>query len=179
MTRKRWIASLLALMLVAMSVQVVGAWQASELIAPEPTLILLDRHEAFVGEVGTQEVDGFGYWALEQMPPRVVAATIAVEDRGFWRHPGVSLKSIGRALWQNLSNVDRISGASTLPMQVARMQSPGPRTYTRKAREALTALFMVQRHGRRAVLAHYLRLVPYGRAEQSRAEQRRAEQSMA
>ena len=162
MTRKRLGSGLLLALLLLTGVQMANAWRASELVAPEPTLILLDRHEAFVGEIGTSEADGFGYWRLDELPPRVVAATIAVEDRGFWRHPGISVKSIGRALWQNLSNVERISGASTLPMQVARMQSPGRRTYLRKAQEALTAVFMVQRHGRRAVLAHYLRLVPYG-----------------
>ena len=42
------------------------------------------------------------------------------------------------------------------------MQHRGPRTYLRKAVEALTAVFMTARHGREAVLAHYLRLVPYG-----------------
>jgi penicillin-binding protein 1C len=42
------------------------------------------------------------------------------------------------------------------------MQDPGPRTLPRKLREGLTALELVRRHGREAVLAHYLRIAPYG-----------------
>ena len=70
--------------------------------------------------------------------------------------------ALGRAAWQNLREGRRISGASTLAMQVARMQHAGPRTYGRKAVEALSAVFMTGFHGRDAVLRHYLRLVPYG-----------------
>ncbi len=63
---------------------------------------------------------------------------------------------------QNLEHGERISGASTLAMQVARLQHPGPRTYSRKLVESLTALALTLRYGREAVLAHYLRIVPYG-----------------
>jgi penicillin-binding protein 1C len=91
-----------------------------------------------------------------------VAATLALEDRRFWRHPGVDAAAVGRALLQNLRSRRRVSGASTLAMQVARLQRPGERSYARKTLEALSALAMTARHGRRAILAHYLRLVPYG-----------------
>jgi penicillin-binding protein 1C len=56
----------------------------------------------------------------------------------------------------------RRSGASTIAMQVARMQHPEPRTLWAKAVEAGTALALTARYGRAAVLAQYLRLVPYG-----------------
>jgi penicillin-binding protein 1C len=47
-------------------------------------------------------------------------------------------------------------------MQVARMQHPGRRSYARKALEAASACLITLRHGRQGVLAHYLRIVPYG-----------------
>ena len=47
-------------------------------------------------------------------------------------------------------------------MQIARMQHPAPRTLVAKAREAATALALTWRYGREALLAHYLRIVPYG-----------------
>ncbi|HLX08406.1 MAG TPA: transglycosylase domain-containing protein, partial [Thermoanaerobaculia bacterium] len=56
----------------------------------------------------------------------------------------------------------RVSGASTLAMQVARMQNPGARGWLRKATEALTAVLLTERYGSREVLRQYLRLVPYG-----------------
>ena len=121
-----------------------------------------DRHGSFLGEASADPERGFGFWELERIPPRVAAATVAVEDRRFGSHPGVDPVAIVRAAAQNLSSGERISGASTLAMQVARLQNPGPRTYPRKALEAVTALFLTARHGREEILRHYLRLVPYG-----------------
>src|SRR5262245_19791311 len=138
-----------------------GYWSA-ELVAPAPTPLLLDRHGEFLAQVAAPDGRGYGYWPVEDLPPRVVAAALSLEDRRFWSHPGVDPVAILRALWQNLASGERVSGASTLAMQVARMQDPGPRTYYRKAREAVTALFLTVRYGREAVLSQYLRLVPYG-----------------
>jgi penicillin-binding protein 1C len=135
----------------------------SRLNAPEPTLLLQDRHGRFLGEVGEQGTDAeSGYWPLETLPPRVAAATLAVEDRRFWSHPGVDPVAVLRALRQNLAAGRRVSGASTIAMQVARLQRPGSRTLARKAFESLTALLMTLFHGRQAVLRHYFRVVPYG-----------------
>src|SRR2546430_6403049 len=66
-----------------------------------------------------------------------------------------------RGVWKNMRAGRRISGASTIAMQVARMQYPGRRTYLRKLLEAGTACALTVRYGRAAVLAHYLRIVPY------------------
>jgi penicillin-binding protein 1C len=106
--------------------------------------------------------DGLGYWPIADLPPRVVAATLALEDRRFGSHPGVDLLAVARAAMQNLRTRGRVSGASTLAMQVARMQSPGARGYLRKLSEALTAVLLTQRYGPREILRHYLRIVPYG-----------------
>lgn len=131
-------------------------------LSPGPTVLVLDRHGTFLDEVEEGEAAGLGYWPLKTLPPRVVAATLAAEDRRFFSHPGVDPAAVARAALQNLSAGRRVSGASTLAMQVARMQEPGPRTLSRKWREGLTALALVRRHGREAVLAHYLRIAPYG-----------------
>lgn len=130
--------------------------------APTPTLLLLDRHGQFLAESSEDNEHGYGYWPVNALPERVVAATLALEDRRFWRHPGVDPLAIARAAWQNLRYRERISGASTIAMQVARMQNPGARSYGNKLIESLTALFLTARYGREAVLGQYLRLVPYG-----------------
>lgn len=151
-----------AALAVALSLLGLALWR-SRLVSPEPTLYLLDRHGRFLGEVSERGADGeFGYWPVAEVPARVAAATLLIEDRRFRSHPGVDPIALGRAALQNLRGGRRISGASTLAMQVARMQHPGPRTYSRKALEALSAAFMTLFHGRDAVLRHYLRLVPYG-----------------
>jgi penicillin-binding protein 1C len=151
-----------AFVAVTLALLTVALWRA-RLTSPEPTLLLRDRHGRFLGEVSERGADGeFGYWPVSEVPPRVAAATLLIEDRRFRSHPGVDPLAIGRAAAQNLRGGRRISGASTLAMQVARMQYPGPRGYTRKGLESLSAVFMTLFHGRDAVLRQYLRLVPYG-----------------
>ena len=140
----------------------VTAFLRSRLIAPEPTYLVRDRQDRFLGEVAPTADSEFGYWPVETLPERVAAATLAVEDRRFEWHPGVDPIALGRALLQNARSRRRVSGASTIAMQVARMQYPGSRTYLRKATEAATALLLTTRNGRTAVLRQYLRLVSYG-----------------
>jgi penicillin-binding protein 1C len=147
------------LLLVALSL--VAAARA-RLVAPEPTVLVVDRRGEFLGELGAAADEETGYWRLEALPPRVVAATLALEDRRFRRHPGVDPVAVARAVRQNLTSGRRVSGASTVAMQVARLQSPGERGWVRKATEAATAVLLTGRYGRDAVMRHYLTLVPYG-----------------
>ncbi|MBI3776432.1 MAG: penicillin-binding protein 1C [Gammaproteobacteria bacterium] len=130
-------------------------------VQPKPSYLLLDREQRFLAEVGAHNGE-MGYWPVDALPPRVVAATLVLEDRRFWNHPGIDIIAMARALQQNATARTRVSGASTLAMQVARLSDPGARSYTHKARETWRALAMTLRDGREQVLHDYLRLVPYG-----------------
>ena len=137
--------------------------------APPPTPMVFDRHGVFLAQFGDavpardgRELTEYGYWPVDPPPARVVRATLALEDRHFWSHPGVDPGAVLRAAWQDLHGLRRRSGASTIAMQVARMQHPEARSLWAKAVEAGTALALTVRYGRAAVLAQYLRLVPYG-----------------
>lgn len=152
------------LLLVALVAWLVGlAVDAAglDLQGPSPSYLLLDRQGRFIAEVA-EEGGEYGYWPVQALPPRVVAAALALEDRRFDLHPGVDPIAIGRAAWQNVSSGRRVSGASTIAMQVARLLDPGERNYWNKATEAWHALVLTLRYGRSEVLAAYLRLVPYG-----------------
>ena len=141
--RHRWrIGGGLAVALLALGV---AGWFGARLEAPPPTPILLDRNGGFLAQIPAADDAGYGYWDMGALPPRVVAATVALEDRRFWWHPGVDPIALARAVWQNFSSGTRVSGASTLAMQVARMQDPAPRDYLNKAKEAATALFRTLR----------------------------------
>ena len=79
--------------------------------------------DAFGGrEGGGGEGGELGYWPLAPvLPDRIAAVTLETEDRHFYEHSGVYVRSLARAAWQNLSHLRVVSGGSTLPMQVARM----------------------------------------------------------
>ncbi|MEO7795361.1 MAG: transglycosylase domain-containing protein [Thermoanaerobaculia bacterium] len=161
--RRWWIA--LSPLAVAWAAFLVCALWRSTFSAPAPTLLVRDRAGRFVGELPDRanlKDERLGFWPVDELPERVVAATLAIEDRRFWLHPGVDPLSIARALKQNLTSAERVSGASTLAMQVSRMQHPGSRGYLRKALEAATAWISTSRYGREGVLRQYLRIVPYG-----------------
>jgi len=111
-----------------------GVWLAreafarAELVAPRATEIVYDREGVFLTQIAHGESAGYGYWPLEKIPERFVAATLALEDRRFYSHGGGrSFLAIARAAWNNIARRGRREGASTIAMQVARMQNPGPR----------------------------------------------------
>jgi penicillin-binding protein 1C len=162
----RWIAA--AAMALLLAVWGVRVAQDAHLAAPSPTVFIVDRDGRFITQAGHESLrpDGgrqveYGYWPLSPPPPRVVQATLALEDRRFWLHPGVDPLAVARAIWQRLRG-GHGSGASSVAMQVARMQHPRPRTLWAKAVEAGTAVAITLRYGHAAVLEQYLRLAPYG-----------------
>ncbi len=135
----------------------------STLHAPTPSRLILDRRGDYLGEV-PGDGESLGFWPPpEALPERIVRATLETEDRSFYEHRGVHLPSAARAVKQNLSAGRIVSGASTLAMQVARMQAgPGGRNLWRKLREAVEAMLLVHEHGHDRVLRQYLTLAPYG-----------------
>ncbi|KAF2990268.1 transglycosylase domain-containing protein [Methylocystis sp. MJC1] len=142
---------------------------SADLDAPPASQIVYDRSGAFITQIGNARHDekgekrvDYGYWPLERIPERVARATLILEDRRFYAHAGVDPRAVARALWNNLAHRRQMEGASTIAMQVARMQQPEPRTYANKFWEAATALAIIARQGREATLSHYLRLAPYG-----------------
>lgn len=71
-----------------------------------------------------------GQWrravALEEMSPLLRDATLAIEDARFYAHAGVDARAVARAVWQNATSGEVVSGASTLTMQVCRMMDDRP-----------------------------------------------------
>lgn len=132
------------------------------LVTPRPSRLLLDRHERTVGELESPDGE-FGYWPLpDVLPDKVVQATLETEDRHFYDHDGVYWPSVLRAVKQNVANRRKVSGASTIAMQLARLEHPRPRTLWAKLHEALEARRLIARHGHDLVLRQYLVLAPYG-----------------
>lgn len=132
-----------------------------------PSTVVLDRHgERLYEALSTEATRGI---ALDPsaLPPVLIAATLAAEDRRFHRHVGVDPVSVLRALRTNLSEGRVVEGASTISMQVAKLllsrRDPERRRgLGAKLYEALLALRLEHRFSKDALLAHYLNLASYG-----------------
>lgn len=98
-----------------------------------------------------------------EVPHKYAKAVVAFEDKRFWRHPGVDLAAVSRALWSNLSAGRVVSGASTLTMQVIRLARPGrPRSAAEKGVEALLALRLERSRSKEEILRLYASHAPFG-----------------
>ena len=97
-----------------------------------------------------------------EVPQELLDALIEKEDRWFWVHPGVNPLAIARAGFSNLFSGKRVSGASTITMQVARMMEPKSRTWGNKLVEAFRALQLEWSYSKTEILEMYLSYLPMG-----------------
>ena len=71
---------------------------------------------------------------LDEISPLLQKTIVAKEDRHFYSHPGVNPFAVIRAFFSNIFHMRRMSGASTITMQVAKMLEPGKRNVCSKTR---------------------------------------------
>jgi len=104
---------------------------------------------------------------LAHISPSLRQATIATEDKHFYQHSGVDPLGIARAIWQNVMEQSIVSGASTIPQQLARNVFLSPeervqRTMSRKVKEAVLAIEITRRYPKDIILEIYLNTIYYG-----------------
>jgi penicillin-binding protein 1A len=100
---------------------------------------------------------------LDEIPPELVQAFVAVEDRRFWDHWGISLTSVARASLKNLSSFRVREGASTITQQLARnLFLTHDQTISRKMKEAVLALRIEQNYSKSEILEMYLNQIYFG-----------------
>lgn len=99
---------------------------------------------------------------LVEISPLLQKTIVNKEDRHFYRHPGVNPFALVRAAFANLFHMRRMSGASTITMQVAKMLEPGKRNIWSKTREIFRAFQLELKYSKKEILQLYLNLVPYG-----------------
>ncbi|MHA7872296.1 MAG: transglycosylase domain-containing protein, partial [Hyphococcus sp.] len=97
--------------------------------------VVTDRHDQWLNAFTNVE----GRWRfaadLDATDPRFVERLVAIEDRRFWRHPGVDPLALVRASLSALKTGRVVSCASTITMQTARLLEPRARTLGSKAVE--------------------------------------------
>ena len=160
--RKRYIAAgILFLFLLAVAWLAVTAPLSRSLqpIAP-PSITLLASDGTPIarkGAIFAQPV------RMSELPAHVPQAFIAIEDRSFRSHIGISIRGIGRAAWRNLSGGGVSQGGSTLTQQLAKNAFLNDRrTFGRKLQELLIAFWLEAWLSKDEILERYLSNVYFG-----------------
>lgn len=100
---------------------------------------------------------------LKDIPVHVQKAFVSIEDERFYRHHGIDLRAILRALTSYYSSGEITEGASTITQQTMKMLFLSPeRTFSRKVKEAFLALDFETRYSKDGILELYLNQVYFG-----------------
>ncbi|MBA3540981.1 MAG: transglycosylase domain-containing protein, partial [Deltaproteobacteria bacterium] len=100
--------------------------------------------------------------ALDRVDPKLLESLVALEDKRFWSHDGVDVLAIARAAWTDVTRRRKVSGGSTLSMQLARLLEPRARTIPNKLIDMFRAVQLDLRLSKREILGEYLARTPYG-----------------
>ncbi len=101
---------------------------------------------------------------LRNVPPFLIKALIATEDRAFYHHWGIDLWGNLRAITTDVFSLHAKEGASTITQQLARnLYLNQEKTAIRKLREAFTAIEIERAHTKNEILEMYLNVTYFGR----------------
>ena len=139
-----------------------GAFKSAQIYDRKGTLLW----EFYDSEGGRRTVVPIG-----DISQSLIDASLAAEDANFYENPGVDLKGIVRAVFQNIQADETVSGASTITQQLVRnvildpqerAQRDGVAGVSRKIREALLAYQLTQKYSKSDILQMYLNEIYYG-----------------
>ncbi|WP_409341292.1 transglycosylase domain-containing protein [Paenibacillus sp. MBLB4367] len=126
---------------------------------PEPTTIY-DRNGSAITQLSSSKIDPV---PLQDIPVQLRQAVIAVEDRRFYEHDGVDIRSIARALTTNAKSGEVVQGGSTITQQLAKnLFLTSEQTMARKLKEAAMAVKIDSSLSKDHILELYLNQIYFG-----------------
>lgn len=100
---------------------------------------------------------------LSDLPQFVPLAFVAIEDKDFYSHHGFSIRSITRALRQNLISQNTLEGGSTITQQLLKNTLlNSDKTWERKLKEIILAVQTEKIYDKNTILEMYLNEVGFG-----------------
>lgn len=136
--------------------------QLSTWVIPDrpPNIRIVARGGELIANRGSTGAEAI---RLKNMSPWIAKAVIAIEDRRFNSHYGIDPMGIARAIYNNITHGSGRQGGSTLTQQLAKnLFLSSERTFDRKVREALMALWLEQKLTKNQILELYLNRVYLG-----------------
>ena len=127
---------------------------------PQSTKIY-DRHGTLLYTIFTSRNQTFV--PFDKIPDELKKATIAIEDRDFYKHGAIDLRGITRAFLANVLNQEVQQGGSTITQQLVKNSLLTPeRTIIRKVKEIILAFIVESVYSKDKILEMYLNQVSYG-----------------
>ena len=128
---------------------------------PQST-VLFDESGHLLGA----RIAGDGQWRFpycKDVPEGFKTCLINFEDKRFYDHIGIDFLAILRAIRLNILSGKKVSGASTISMQVIRLSRKGkPRTYFEKIVELFKAIRLELSYSKEEILQLYSTYAPFG-----------------
>jgi penicillin-binding protein 2A len=126
---------------------------------PEASIVL-DKNGQVASQLSASKIDAVPF---KDIPQVLVDAIVAVEDRRFYEHKGVDMKSIFRAVGRDVLKGSYSEGASTITQQLARnLFLTADKTVGRKLREAAYAIKIETSYSKNDILEMYLNKIYFG-----------------
>jgi penicillin-binding protein 1A len=127
---------------------------------PSLTTYVYDINEDIIAEFS---IEKRALLTLAEIPVDLQNAVIAMEDRSFFRHWGISPRGIMRALMRDLLHTRKAQGGSTITQQLSRGIFLKPeKTVARKVREVVLALQIERNFSKQELLQMYLNQIYLG-----------------
>ena len=121
---------------------------------------VLSRDGALIAQFGEQKRTPLTF---EQIPERFIQALLAAEDDNFFNHKGIDFMGLARAMSELVITGEKVSGGSTLTMQVARNYFLTlDRTFIRKFNEILLAIEIERKLTKQEIFELYFNRVFLG-----------------
>jgi penicillin-binding protein 1C len=99
---------------------------------------------------------------LNQLAPELLEATLEMEDRRFFSHPGVDGRSMLRAAW-GIASRQKLGGGSTITMQLSRLRwNLHTRSVPGKCGQMFRAIQLERHYSKEEIAAAYFTIAPYG-----------------
>lgn len=134
--------------------------------ADQQPLTLIRLEPALIGGIYPLNNEDRDLIQLEEAPQAFIDALIAIEDRDFYDHFGISPKGIARAMWANLRAGAFVQGGSTLTQQLIKnFYLTADRTLLRKMLEIPMAMILEWHYSKEEILEAYLNEVIWDNLE--------------
>ncbi|PRS04575.1 transglycosylase domain-containing protein [Bacillus halotolerans] len=101
--------------------------------------------------------------SINEIPKEVTEAFISVEDKRFYEHHGIDVKSVGRAVYRDILAGGKVEGASTITQQLAKnIFLTHDKTFLRKTKEVIIAINLERDYSKDKLLEMYLNQLYFG-----------------